>query len=127
MTAHSNTDIPRDQMRAEVDMLAEIITRELDTPTPDQILENWKKRIQVQKGYLVDPRSFYSPPVVVQSPPVLRPLEATPDTPPPQAPEEKAVKAGQTRCGSLLESLVNLLVGYSINFTSNLLIFPLFG
>jgi len=82
MTAHSNTDIPRDQMRAEVDMLAEIITRELDTPTPDQILENWKKRIQVQKGYLVDPRPFYSPPVVVQSSSVLRPLEATPESPP---------------------------------------------
>ena len=34
---------------------------------------------------------------------------------------------GQTRRGSILESLVNILVGYSINFTANLLIFPLFG
>ena len=41
--------------------------------------------------------------------------------------ENSAVKAGQTRRGSLLESLVNILVGYSINFTANLLIFPLFG
>jgi len=41
--------------------------------------------------------------------------------------ENSAVKMGQTRRGSLLESLVNILVGYSINFTANLLIFPLFG
>lgn len=41
--------------------------------------------------------------------------------------QNSAVKMGQTRRGSLLESLVNLLVGYSINFTANLLIFPLFG
>lgn len=41
--------------------------------------------------------------------------------------QNPAVKVGQTRRGSLLESLFNLLVGYSINFTANLLIFPLFG
>lgn len=41
--------------------------------------------------------------------------------------ENSAVKEGQTRRGSLLESLVNILVGYSVNFTANLLIFPLFG
>lgn len=41
--------------------------------------------------------------------------------------ENLPVNVGQTRRGSLLESLVNILVGYSINFTANLLIFPLFG
>lgn len=41
--------------------------------------------------------------------------------------ENSAIKTGQSRRGSLLESLVNILVGYSINFTANLLIFPLFG
>ncbi len=41
--------------------------------------------------------------------------------------ENSPVKVGQTRRGSLLESLVNILVGYSINFVANLLIFPLFG
>ena len=41
--------------------------------------------------------------------------------------ENSALKVGQTRRGSLLESLVNIVVGYSINFTANLLIFPLFG
>lgn len=41
--------------------------------------------------------------------------------------ENSAIKMGQTRRGSLLESLVNIVVGYSINFTANLLIFPLFG
>ena len=41
--------------------------------------------------------------------------------------QNSAVKVGQTRRGSLLESLVNIVVGYSINFTANLLIFPLFG
>lgn len=43
------------------------------------------------------------------------------------APEEKPAPVGQTRRGSLLESPVNILVGYSVNFTANLLIFPLFG
>lgn len=37
------------------------------------------------------------------------------------------VKVGQSRRGSLQESMVNLLVGYSINFGANLLISPLFG
>lgn len=90
-----------------------------DTSTLDQILENledWKKRTQDQKGYLVDPRPL-----------TVSPFRSWPDTPAAQAPEEKAVKRGQTRRGSLLESFVNLLVGYSINFTANLLIFPLFG
>lgn len=41
--------------------------------------------------------------------------------------ENSAIKVCQTRRGSLLESLVNIVVGYSINFTANLLIFPLFG
>lgn len=61
-----------------------------------------------------------------------RPLTVSPfwcwsDTPATQAPEEKPFKGGQTRRGSLLESLVNILAGYSINFVANLLIFPLFG
>ena len=41
--------------------------------------------------------------------------------------QDSAVNVGQTRRRSLLESLVNILVGYSINFTANLLIFPIFG
>lgn len=41
--------------------------------------------------------------------------------------QNSPVNVGQTRRGSLLESLVNILVGYSINFVANLLIFPLFG
>lgn len=82
MTAHFNTDISRDQMRAGVN----------------------------------DPH-----PLIVSS------FRYWSDTPTTQAPEEKPVKVGQTRRGSLLESLFNILVGYSINFTANLLIFPLFG
>ena len=41
--------------------------------------------------------------------------------------QDSAVNVGQTRRRSLLESFVNILVGYSINFTANLLIFPIFG
>lgn len=41
--------------------------------------------------------------------------------------EGKPAPVGQTRRRSLLESLVNILVGYFINFTANLLIFPIFG
>jgi hypothetical protein len=33
----------------------------------------------------------------------------------------------QTRLGSLIESLINVVVGFSINFTANMFIFPLFG
>ena len=33
----------------------------------------------------------------------------------------------QTRKSSFVESCANLMVGYSINFTANMLIFPLFG
>ncbi len=33
----------------------------------------------------------------------------------------------QTRLQSLIEALLNVLVGYGINFTANLLILPLFG
>lgn len=40
---------------------------------------------------------------------------------------EKPLKVGQSRRGSLLESLVNIVVGASINYAANLLIFPLFG
>jgi hypothetical protein len=39
----------------------------------------------------------------------------------------RPIQKGQTRRGSLLESLINIVVGYSINFIVNLLIFPLFG
>jgi len=41
--------------------------------------------------------------------------------------QDSAVNVGQSRRRSLLESFVNILVGYSINFTANLLIFPIFG
>lgn len=33
----------------------------------------------------------------------------------------------QTRLGSLYEALINIAIGFSINFAANLLIFPLFG
>ena len=41
--------------------------------------------------------------------------------------QDSPVNVGQSRRRSLLESFINILVGYSINFTANLLIFPLFG
>lgn len=94
-----------------------------DTSTTDQILEimeTWKNRVQNEKGFLVDPR-----PLTVSQ--FLSPFPCWSETPAAQAPEEKPVNVGQTRRGSLLESLVNILVGYSINFVANLLIFPLFG
>jgi hypothetical protein len=34
---------------------------------------------------------------------------------------------GQTKKGSVLETLVNTAVGFAINYTANLLIFPLYG
>lgn len=33
----------------------------------------------------------------------------------------------QTKLGSLYEALINVAIGFSINYTANLLIFPLFG
>lgn len=33
----------------------------------------------------------------------------------------------QTRLSSFIESLINVLIGYSINFAANLVIFPHFG
>lgn len=33
----------------------------------------------------------------------------------------------QTRLGSFIESWVNIVVGYAVNFTANMLILPLFG
>jgi hypothetical protein len=33
----------------------------------------------------------------------------------------------QSRKGSMFEAIMNVLVGYGINFTANILIFPLFG
>jgi hypothetical protein len=33
----------------------------------------------------------------------------------------------QTRLGSLIEALANVAVGFSINWTANMLILPLFG
>lgn len=33
----------------------------------------------------------------------------------------------QSRKGSMLEAVINVIIGYSINFTANALIFPLFG
>jgi len=33
----------------------------------------------------------------------------------------------QSRIGSLIEAFVNILIGYGINFTANMFIFPLFG
>lgn len=33
----------------------------------------------------------------------------------------------QTRLGSLIEAIFNTCIGFAINYTANLLIFPLFG
>ena len=33
----------------------------------------------------------------------------------------------QTRIGSLIEAVVNTCIGFAINFSANMLIFPLFG
>ena len=33
----------------------------------------------------------------------------------------------QTRIGSLIEAVVNVLIGFGINFVANLLVLPLFG
>jgi hypothetical protein len=33
----------------------------------------------------------------------------------------------QTRIGSLIEAVINVIIGFAINFTANMLIFPLFG
>lgn len=33
----------------------------------------------------------------------------------------------QTRLGSLIEAIINVIIGFSINYFANLLIFPLFG
>lgn len=33
----------------------------------------------------------------------------------------------QTRFGSVLESIANIVIGFAINWVANLLIFPLFG
>lgn len=33
----------------------------------------------------------------------------------------------QTRAGSVVESLVNIAVGFSINWTANMFVLPLFG
>lgn len=33
----------------------------------------------------------------------------------------------QTRLGSLIESITNIIIGFGINFTANAFIFPLFG
>lgn len=33
----------------------------------------------------------------------------------------------QTRLGSLIEAIINVVIGFAINFTANMLIFPLFG
>lgn len=41
--------------------------------------------------------------------------------------DQKPERVGQSRRGSLHESLVNIAVGYSINYVANMLIFPHFG
>ena len=33
----------------------------------------------------------------------------------------------QTKLGSFYESLINIIIGWTINFTANMTIFPLFG
>lgn len=34
---------------------------------------------------------------------------------------------GQSRIGSLIEAIVNVLIGFGINFTANLIVLPWFG
>lgn len=34
---------------------------------------------------------------------------------------------GQSRMGSFMESLINVVIGFGINFVANLVILPLFG
>ncbi len=38
-----------------------------------------------------------------------------------------SIAVTQTRLGSLIEAFINVLVGFTINYLANLLIFPLFG
>lgn len=33
----------------------------------------------------------------------------------------------QTRLGSLIEAIINVIIGFTINFTANMFIFPMFG
>ena len=33
----------------------------------------------------------------------------------------------QSRLGSFIEAIINIIIGFAINFTANALIFPLFG
>ena len=33
----------------------------------------------------------------------------------------------QSRLGSFIEAMINIIIGFSINFSANALIFPLFG
>jgi hypothetical protein len=33
----------------------------------------------------------------------------------------------QTKLGSLIEAFINIVIGFGINFTANMTIFPLFG
>jgi hypothetical protein len=33
----------------------------------------------------------------------------------------------QTRLGSLIEAIINVIIGFAINYAANMLIFPLFG
>ena len=33
----------------------------------------------------------------------------------------------QSRLGSFIEAIINIIIGFAINFTANALVFPLFG
>ncbi|MEH6434310.1 DUF7220 family protein [Massilia sp. DD77] len=33
----------------------------------------------------------------------------------------------QSRLGSLIEAIINVFIGFAINYTANMLIFPMFG
>jgi hypothetical protein len=33
----------------------------------------------------------------------------------------------QSRLGSFIEAMINIIIGFAINFTANALVFPLFG
>jgi hypothetical protein len=88
------------------------------TDKPNGVEYNWepiKFSPDPMREYWLDPRPLTVAPVASHYSPELGHYA------------ESVQRVGQSRRGSLLESLVNILVGASINYAANLLIFPLFG
>lgn len=98
-----------------------------DTSEPQDVLQNlerWRDIVgqkftpDPMRSYLIDRRPLDVPP--------FRHVESH-NSPEMERNAESVPHKGQTRRGSLLESLANIAVGYSINYVANMLIFPLFG